>query len=786
MGPRQVGNSGVAGVALPWLLGTLCVHELPAMPEPVWYVPLGLVALVALGSRRMRWLLWAIAAFCWTALYADARLAERLPADSNGRDFAITGWIDGFPSSAPGQITFSFTVDRPAPPGVPPRLRLTWYRAPEGLAAGTPLSLVVRLRAPRGSSNPGGFDYERWLFLEGYGATGYVRSGGVRDGAGRDLRRAWLRLRADLARRIDAAAPNADAAALLTALAIGERFHFTEQHWTDLRRTGTSHLVAISGMHVGLIATLAFMLARRLWLRLPAAVATYDLEAAGVAGAAGAIGYAALAGFAIPTQRAVLMIAVALAMLLSRRSASASNGLAAALLAVLVWDPTAPLAASFWLSFIAVGLLVSLNAEHRFKSAPPTGVVARAGITAALGRGFATLCRLQWAISLGLVPLTVLFFAEVSIVAPLVNLVVIPLFSFVLVPLTLLAALALVLGQVGDMLLQAAAWVANGAWALIGAAAAVPWAAVSLAGSTPWAIALAGLGVLLGLPLHPLPGRALAWLAVLPLFTAPPGRLPPPGVARLVVLDVGHGLAAVVETRGHRLLFDAGARYPSGFDVGREIVVPALAGGPLDTVIVSHADNDHAGGATAVLERFPNADLLQGPDVETLAGRVCRRGQHWVWDDVEFDIVHPAPDFPWFGNESSCVLRVAASTGSILLTGDIEVRAERRLVGDPALRADVVVVPHHGSATSSSAGFVGSTGARLALVSAGHGNRWGFPRPEVRRRWEQAGAVMLVTGDCGAVSLELAAGGLQVESERAERRRYWHADAATCRAQGVH
>jgi competence protein ComEC len=253
--------------------------------------------------------------------------------------------------------------------------------------------------------------------------------------------------------------------------------------------------------------------------------------------------------------------------------------------------------------------------------------------------------------------------------------------------------------------------------------------------------------------------------------------LPPHGAARAVVLDVGHGLAVLVETRTHRLLFDAGPTAPSGFDSGEDIILPALAADGrrgLDRLVVSHADNDHAGGAPAIVAFFPGVDVLKGPDVDTLPGRRCAAGDEWEWDGVRFRILHPRADFGARGNDSSCVLKVETEGSALLVTGDIERLGETALPAS-SLAADVVVVPHHGSATSSSPPFVTAVGARVAIVSAAHANRWGFPRAEVRERWERGGAAVLVTGDAGAVTVDLAPDGLAISTQRELRHRYWHA-----------
>jgi competence protein ComEC len=324
-----------------------------------------------------------------------------------------------------------------------------------------------------------------------------------------------------------------------------------------------------------------------------------------------------------------------------------------------------------------------------------------------------------------------------------------------------------------------AATLGDAFWAALHAIAGIQWAAVAVPTSSVAALVLAGIGGLLALPMHALPGRRLAWLTLAPMFVTPPAR-PAPGEASVLVFDVGHGLAVLVATAEHSLLYDAGPVFRSGFDTGNEIIVPALVRRgvtDLDMLIVSHSDSDHAGGARAVQSAYPDARILKGPDVASLSGTTCIASEKWLWDGVEFEILHPASEFIERGNDSSCVLRVVTRWGSLLLPGDVEWRGERALADHASFAADVVLVPHHGSATSSSPGFVAGSGSRYALVSAGHANRWGLPRPEVAERWARAGATVLVTADTGAMTLTLGVNGLDLTAERARRRRYWHAES---------
>lgn len=763
----------IVEIAGGWFGGTLAVHQLARLPSAAAYVPLGLAALLALRCRATRWVAWAIAGFAWTAVAAQLRLDERLAPDPPQREVAIAGYIAGFPTFAPGQATFSFAVGAPRPEGVPPLVRLTWYQPPRPIRAGEPLELVARLRAPHGARNPGGFDYEQWLLVTGHGATGYVRAEVPAAHVSTNVASSWLALRARIAERIGRVLGDGDAGALVTALAIGERYRFTEQHWADFRRTGTSHLVAVSGLHIGMLGVLVFVVLRALWIRLPQPLASFDLEVAAVASVASTAYYSALTGFAIPAQRSLLMIAIALALLVSRRAVGPFQVLAATLLAAVIWDPFAPLSASFWLSFVAVAILLALSAPRRLRAAVETRVRRATRTAGEIGV-------LQWSIGCALLPLTAVFFGEISVIGPVVNLIAIPLFNLVLVPLTLLATLVVQVdalsATVAPPLLHAVGWLAAQTVAGLHALASEPFAALAVSAPPPATVALAACGVALAMPSHPLPGRRLGWLAVLPMFSPAPDA-PAFGGARVVVLDVGQGLAVSVATHSHRLLFDAGPRFGSGFDSGEDLVVPALAAGwprVLDRLIVSHADNDHAGGAPAVLAAYPRADLLEGPDVR-LRGRVCTRGERWEWDGVRFAILHPPLHFAPLGNESSCVLKIDARAGSVLLTGDIEARGEEALLTSAELASDVVVAPHHGSSTSSSPSLVAATRPRYALVSAGYANRWGFPKPAVRARWAQSGAAIAVTADAGALTVTLDERGVSVTAERDEHRHYWQA-----------
>jgi competence protein ComEC len=536
-----------------------------------------------------------------------------------------------------------------------------------------------------------------------------------------------------------------------------------------LQRTGTSHLVAVSGLHIAIVAGLSFWLMLRCALCLPGALARHAQSLAAGLCLIPATAYAALAGFGLPTRRALVMLLAAEILIVTRRRWPFSSAFSLALIVVLALDPAASLSASFWLSFGAVALLlVAALSPGRARSA------ARMRATAWL----AEFGRVHWALTLGLIPLSLWYFGQFSLASFFVNAVAIPVFSLLIVPLSLLAALIAALAIDDPWLTPLTAALAQLAWQGFEFAAAMPFAALALPKPPLPEVLLGSAAILLALPWHPLPGRRFALLGMLPLLLSGTSRLPE-GEARINVLDVGQGLAVAIETRRHRALYDAGPRYRSGFDAGAEIVGPALEAlgvRRLDRLIVSHGDADHAGGMDAILARFPEATLLAGPDVLDARAAGCFAGDAWDWDGVSFSILHPPVDFGPPGNETSCVLRIETAGGTVLLTGDIERRAESILTRTEDIAAEVVVVPHHGSRTSSTARFVEQVKARYAIVSAGHRNRWGFPLPEISQRWEEAGARVLVTGETGAIEVKLAAAGIELGAARDRRHRYWQAE----------
>jgi competence protein ComEC len=551
------------------------------------------------------------------------------------------------------------------------------------------------------------------------------------------------------------------------ALAVGDQQAIEPELWQTFARTGVTHLLSVSGLHVTMVAGLAAWLASWLWrrstrlpLRLP------GQKVAAVAGFLAAVAYCLLAGFAVPSQRTLYMLAVVALALWTGRTTVVSRVLATALLVVLLLDPWAVLAAGFWLSFGAVAVLFYVGAGR-------------------LGEGhwLAAWGRVQWAVTIGTLPALLALFQQFSLVSPVANAIAIPLVSLVVTPLALLGALPFT-----DPLLWLAQWLTRLLMIFLDWLAASPWAIWQQHAPPGWAVVLGLAGTAWMLLPRGFPARWLGLVALLPLLLVPPER-PAMGEARVTVLDVGQGEAVHVQTASHDLLYDTGPAFSADANSGNRVIVPylrALGVRRLDTLVVSHEDKDHAGGAESVLEAVPTALLLTSVpfdnplSAEPVAYRPCVDGEAWEWDGVRFATLHPpAADYAGRGrksNEMSCVLKVAAPGASLLLTGDIDAAVEEELAArhEPELRAQVLVPPHHGSRSSSSPRLVAVVGARTVLIPVGYRNPFGHPKPDVLARYAAAGADVHRTDLEGALGVCLGSRDSAVVGERARQRRYWH------------
>ncbi|MDH3712596.1 MAG: DNA internalization-related competence protein ComEC/Rec2 [Gammaproteobacteria bacterium] len=754
------------GAGIAFLIGVCCVLYAPALAYACVCLGVSVVLLWTLRRCSQRKLLAAFCCGCaWMLWHAHLRLADALPDDLQGRDLQVQGSIVDVPVTRGEFTRFAFDIDAGSTAHtLPRRVRLSWYDNPPALAYGERWHLTVRLKRPHGLRNPGSFDYETWLVQHAIRALGYVR-----DAPGN--RRiapptgAWLS-----ATRQHAATALENVGyrhgALLSAITTGLRDGMSDAQWRVLRATGTSHLFAISGLHVGLVAMLGHLLCSVCWRF--GNVFTESVSRARFA-ACGALSsafcYAALAGFSVPTQRALIMLTVLLLGVFAARGVRPGASLGAALIAVLSVDPWSPLGSGFWLSFGAVAAIAWLL----------SGRVSGHGKAVAFAR-------VQCGLALLLAPLTLWFFQQAPLLGAAANALAVPVVSLITVPSALGGlAWAGVFSQFDNPLLQLADTSLEFLWMLLTPASGWSHAQWAPPAASWTAITLAASGaVLLTAPRCPLP-RYLGVFLLTPLLF-PVLQRPPHAAFDITVLDVGQGLAVVVETRHHVLLYDAGVYLSPTYDMGRDVVLPFLrrrGWRSVDKLLVSHADNDHAGGAAAVAAALEVSEILTsvpGSLASLHAARKCVAGNRWHWDGVLFEVLHPPSGWPGGRNDKSCVLRISTGARSVLIPGDIERPAERLLAGSPAtLRADVLLVPHHGSATSTSAQLLAQVRPEYAVISAGYRNRFRFPHRQVCARLRARGIGILSTATSGAVAFRVDPVAVSAPVRyRQLRRRFWH------------
>ena len=833
--------AGLCGVGLLVALGCVRLarartNSAPALvPIAGWVVGLALMiasSFVAYGSTGWR-----------ATAYQDGALDPAL----EGRDIAVTGIVLAMPQPSEDALRFRFGVETAQIGGervvLPRQIQLGWYagfgsreagaaviggddpsdqatnpRLPQQMRAGERWQLTLRLKAPHGNSNPHGFDYELWLWEQGLQATGYVRAG-AKDAAPQRLSQSWRypveRARQAAREAIFERVQNRQLAGIVAALVVGDQNAIERADWDVFRATGVAHLMSISGLHITMFAWLAALLIGVAWRR--SALWSPRLCLALPASTAGALGglllataYALFSGWGVPAQRTICMLAVVVLLRLGGRQWPWPQTWLAAMAVVLAFDPWALLQAGFWLSFVAVGILFAAASP----AAPRTealladefdhpAVAMNSGAACArndwsegqsglrklpaerfwanplrqLGGSLMQATREQWTVTLALTPLSLLLFNQMSLVGLPANALAIPWVTLVVTPLAML-------GLVWAPLWDAAAWAIGLLALFLHTLAAWPWAALDLP-SAPLVVAIAGVagGALLALRL-PWRWRALGVPLLLPVLLWQTPRVPH-GQFELLAADIGQGNAVLVRTASHALLYDSGPRFSRESDAGHRVLVPLLRaiGEPLDTLVLSHRDLDHVGGAAAVLAMQPQAALLASiegsHELQTRRPATrCVAGQNWNWDGVRFEILHPqAVDYDVVNksNALSCVLRISNGSQTALLTGDIEAAQEARLVasaGAARLKADFLLVPHHGSKTSSSALLLDAVQPLFAVAQAGYRNRYGHPAASVAARYDERGITLVRSPACGAARWQSAEPAALI-CQRELTRRYW-------------
>jgi len=773
--------------ALGWLAGLALLQQCRRLPSEAEFaaVVVALVAALVWRLRRPHLLGWPIVAlllaFAQGAWRSEARLAEALPEAWEARDVVLEGRVDSLPTAVLGQggspgWRFEFARDAARDPAsgkpltLPAHLLLSWYAQPgedaPALRAGEHWRFTARLKRPNGLMNPHAYDYELWMFEQGLRATGVVRPGAtarLAEAPWWSLDNLRQRLRDALQKRV----ADPSSAGLLAALSMGDQAAISRSDWALFRNTGIAHLVSISGLHVTMFAWAAQAVMGWLWrrsgrlsLRVPTPLA------ARWAGVLAALLYALFSGWGVPSQRTVWMLfSIAALRSVGLRWPWPLSLLAACVIVTAV-DPWAISQAGFWLSFAAVGLLMASGEEA------PGGQ----GVKTHLKEGL----RSQWVATLGLAPLSLLFFQQISVVGLLANLIAIPWVSFVITPLALGGALLPGLWVWAEFCAQAL-------MAFLRVLDGLPVAVWSLPVAPLWA-QMAGLagGVLLVLPL-PWRLRACGLAMLAPLLWPAPLR-PGVGEFELLAADIGQGTAVLVRTAAHNLLYDTGPQYAPGVDAGQRVLLPlmrALGVDHLDALMLSHRDSDHVGGAASVLAGMPVAALRSSlePEHKLLVAAPpharCEAGQRWEWDGVQFEVLQPSAAHYEQGlksNDLSCLLRISTASGrSALLSGDIEAPQELALVaqfGAAGLRSTVLLVPHHGSKTSSTDALLDAVAPQIAVVQSGYRNRFGHPAPPVLARYQAHGIAVVNSPDCGAWQWRSADGSW--DCQRQLGMRYWH------------
>lgn len=792
-------------LALAFVFGAFCLQQMPMLPSPYWalvLIPLLLINIritnvnqhfLASLKRLVLILSSFFFGFFWAATFAAIRLSDELPAAWENKPIEIVGVVASVSELTERGERFRFDVEKVlTKTAVTPRhISLSYYspgawgelhmhKGPRfaQFKAGERWQFTVRLKRPHGTQNPHGFDLEAWALAENIRATGSIKAKAdnkkLQDFVWRP---AYIveHVRELIQQRISLTLAGKPYSGVIQALVMGDDSQIAVNDWQLFLRTGTSHLMSISGLHITMLSGLMFALVGFLWRRIPALVTRLPArKAATLAGMLAAVIYALIAGFAVPTQRTLYMLMVFALALWTGRQMVISQVLALALFVVVLLDPWAVISAGFWLSFGAVAML-------------SFALGARVGYT----HWFKASLQTQWAVTIGMVPLLLVMFNQVSMVSPFANAIAIPLISFIVTPLALLGSFLSL-----DFLLKLSYHALDVCMMLLNWFNQLPDIVWQQHASPLWTLLPATVGVLWLLLPRGVPMRWLGYLGLLPMLLIAPQR-PSTGDMKVTVLDVGQGLSVAVQTATHTLLYDAGAKFSEQADAGARTVLPYLRGEgvrKLDGFIVSHNDTDHSGGMPTILAQMPVSWLASSlPDSMEFNGNTdrmkCFAGQHWTWDGVDFQMLYPQfysyDDAALTDNNRSCVLKITSASGSLLLTGDIERPVETELIERQknnqdtiSLKSDVMIAPHHGSKTSSSVEFINEVQPDVTIFTAGYLNRFKHPRPEIVKRYEHAQSKILRSDYHGAITLDFVAdnseGTVKVTSWRKQNRRYWH------------
>ena len=744
-----------------FLAGNLSLQVLETLPQIHWSI--FAACSILLLSSKLRWRL--LGGFClglfWTA-YSASWHTEAKPENIAAAEVVeVVGQVATIPIRRTGSTQFTLDIiEAPDKEFFPKRIRTSVYRTERQIQISDLIRAKIKIKAPYGFVNPDTFDYERWLMMQGIEATAYIISYQTLETANSsDGYRQWRQRLFDKLQFYKNRFPQTDSIAAIT-LGLSSLLSYKQRE--TLSATGTHHLFAVSGLHIGLVFGLFFILIERLWRLLFLNRYLYPSRDIALLGALpAAVAYAALAGFSVPTQRALIMLICIVCANFFRYRISLPQSLCVALLLILIYDPLATLSISFWLSFVAVAmialfLLIVPNLQ-----------------------GWRLWFGMQAYIAAVMIVPSLLFFSRGALLSPLANMVIVPLTAFLVLPCSLIAVACFMLNDSAALFfMYIADWLFARLWQINDwfASYTIKW--FHAIDNLTTIVSLIGILLFIALKKH-----RLRWLALLLLFPLlslfnTPSPISP-GAFRAMFFDVGQGLSVLVRTHKHTLIYDTGPRYRSGFNTVDSVIMPYLRAQHIDVVnalVVSHTDNDHAGGVEILMRHISPSRLLSSEAITT-SGRSfehCHEGQFWIWDDVRFEILYPQPDSAYEGNNASCVLRISNQKHSLLLTADIEKQAEHILAKHPSLPSDVMLVPHHGSRTSSTAEFIDSVSPAIAVVTSGYRNRFSLPKPDIIGRYYERGIQVLDTSKTGALIFNFPLErNFDLQSYRRHSRHYW-------------
>lgn len=843
---------------LSFLTGILIVQQLSSLPTQSW-LAVGLLVIIATKPFRKftssNWLLVFVSGlafgFAWALGHAHWMMSQRLLPQYEGVDLVIEGQVVSLPVSSSKasnvkrfgfnkqRVRFDFSPSKVSLEGkskkiitlarFPKRIRLSWYKPTSLVEAGQFWQFTVRLKRPYGLMNPGGFDYESSLYQKRIQAKGTIQYNSKNrlvnhDSSNSMVTTFMLEIRQlilnKLSENLDIGEHTDFIRHVTQSLVLGYRGGLEASQWRTFQRTGTIHLMAISGLHIGLVAALIYGLTGLLWRLAGRGCLIFPApQIAAIAALLAAAIYAVLAGFTIPTQRALVMLSVAMLHIVFKRTPlPASKTVAVALVLVLLLDPLAVLAQGFWLSFLAVSLIIYLMQRTGMKSNYDRVIseeIDKSGlgkivvekpfsrqVTENFGMSILRFGRVQWVLTVAMFPMVLYFYQSSSLVSPIANFVAIPVISLAVVPLMFIATIFLFINTtVANLFFSVVDFTYSLLWQLLEILADWQYATLDFSIGSLWRLLFCYLAIILWLCVKGTPMRWLALVLIFPSLFYSVSTIKS-GEAIVTVMDVGQGLSAIVQTKNHTLVFDTGPKYSENFDTGRAVIIPYLRQirrSYIDTLIISHGDNDHIGGFNSiaavlpinrVLTSIPDSsgfDLLFLQPANGLKVSMCHLGQTWQYDGVEFAILSPVEfvqaENGHDENNQSCVLKVTTQFGSVLMSGDIERETESYLYHTmpEKLLADILIIPHHGSNTSSVAGFIAAVEPEYAVFTVGYKNRYRLPNNKVVRRYQQLSrAKLLRTNETGALIFKLQQdSAFQPLSYRKLAKRYWHATDVT-------